>query len=92
LVRDYFSRTKSKIDIMNLTQRCQLIFQAGIRKLANQLDSLSIIVEIWWSWVDLSLTETDQTPERIHFGELPQPRRARKSSRAETVTLSTVPS
>jgi hypothetical protein len=39
----------------------------SIRKLANQLDSVSIIVDIWWSWVDLSLTETDHTPERIHW-------------------------
>jgi hypothetical protein len=39
----------------------------SIRKLANQLDSLSIIVDIWWSWVDLSLTETDHTCERIDW-------------------------
>ena len=31
----------------------------GIRKLKNQIQSLSAIVDIWWSWVDQCLTRQD---------------------------------
>ena len=33
----------------------------GIRKLKNQIQSLSAIVDIWWSWVDQCLTSQNQT-------------------------------
>jgi hypothetical protein len=39
----------------------------GIRKLKNQIKSLSAVIDIWWSWVDRCLVEKGYTPEIINW-------------------------
>ena len=39
----------------------------GIRKLKNQIPSLSAIVDIWWSWVAQCLATSEYSPNIVHW-------------------------